>query len=338
MRTVQSAVEDLRERHRLFWDMAPVAQPLLSVGRYGALKERDPFPLADGRWVGEGDLLRPQDIAAGPLASGRPGTLVSGDFIQGVAPYDLCWTEAIAGCPLRWRTGHVWAECFLGEPAGLQLASDDPWLARLLEITRLQVEQAQGQYPVCQPLLRGPVDMAAAALGDEALCLALIDQPDRARRLLASCTEIFIAVARTWSAAVPSFAEGYCLYGIWAPGRSLRTQCDNAALLSPELYRDFLVCCDERICASFDYPLMHTHSGFIGMVAQVLLQVQGLRAVQVSLDWPAGPGVAELLPVFQLLNQHLPLIITGGLSQAELGLLLKNLSPRGLCLQVDIHD
>lgn len=334
----QSTVEGLGERHRKFWHMDPVEQPLLSVGRYGELSERTPFPLADGRLVGEGDLLRPERLAAGPLAGGYSGPLVAGEFIQGTSPYDLCWTEVIAGCPLRWRAGYVWAEPFLAEPVALSLAVDDPWLARLLEITRLQVDQAQGQYPVCQPLLRGPVDMAAAALGDEALCLAMVDQPERAKRLLDSCTEIFLSVARAWTAAVPTFVGGSCLYGIWAPGTTLRTQCDNAALLSPELYREFLVGCDERICARFDYPLMHTHSGFIGMVAPVLLQVRGLRAVQVSLDWPAGPGVAELLPVFQLLNQHLPLIITGGLTQAELDLLLRDLSPRGLCLQVGIHS
>lgn len=333
-----SPVDCLRERHRLFWEMAPVPAPLLSVGRYGELREREPFPLVGGGLVEEGNLVRPEDLAPEHLAGGRCSALVAGDFIQGVAPYDLCWTEVIAGCPLRWRAGHVWAEPFLAEPGDLSLAAEDPWLARLLEITRLQVALAGGEYPVCQPLMRGPVDIAAAALGDEALCLALIDQPERARRLLDGCTGIFISVARAWTAAAPAFAGGSCLYGIWAPGTSMRTQCDNAALLSPELYREFLVGCDERICASFDYPLMHTHSGFIGMVAPVLLQVRGLRAVQVSLDWPAGPGVAELLPVFQQLNEQLPLIITGGLTQTELDLLLKHLSPRGLCLQVGLHD
>jgi hypothetical protein len=333
----RAALEKLCERHRRFWDRAPVEKPLLRVGRYGELREREPFALAGGRLVGEGDLIRPEDLAPAHLAGGRSDALVEGDFLQGTAPYDLCWTEVIAGCLLRWRAGYVWAEPFLAEPDSLHLAPGDPWLDRLLEITRLQVETARGEYPVCQPLLRGPVDMAAAALGDEPLCLALVDQPERARRLLQCCAGIFIAVARAWREAAPFFAAGSVLYGIWAPGTAVRTQCDNAALLSPELYREFLLPCDERICAGFDYPLMHTHSGFIGMVAPVLLEVRGLRAVQVSLDWPAGPGVAELLPTFQLLNQHLPLIITGGLTQAELDLLLKELSPRGLCLQVDLH-
>lgn len=334
-------LERVFHRHRAFWEMEEVNQPLLSVGTYQDLEPRAPFPLADGQLVAEGDRLVPEKVSPRHLVSPREGPvlLVEGDFIQGVAPYDLCWTEAIEGCPLRWRAGHVWAEPFLEElDWAIRLSPDDPWLGKLLEITRLQADQAQGHYPVCQPLLRGPVDMAAAAIGDEVLCLALADEPERAQRLLASCTDIFIAVARAWMGAAPSFQGGCCLYGIWAPGTAMRTQCDNAALLSPSLYREFLIPCDERICACFDYPLMHTHSGFIGMVAEVLLGVRGLRAIQVSLDWPAGPPVAELLPAFQQINRQMPLIITGGLAEEELDLLLGALSPRGLCLQVALHE
>ncbi|MBM3276500.1 MAG: hypothetical protein FJY95_00245 [Candidatus Handelsmanbacteria bacterium] len=73
------------------------------------------------------------------------------------------------------------------------------------------------------------------------------------------------------------------------------------------------------------------------MIAPVLLAVRGLRAVQVSLDLPAGPGVGALLPTFQLLNDQLPLILTGALDRTELDLLLAKLKPAGLCLQVSIH-
>ncbi|MCC7263814.1 MAG: hypothetical protein IT369_14975 [Candidatus Latescibacteria bacterium] len=337
MDSLERVPAHLRERHQGFWNREATAGPLLSVGRHGEFTDRAPIRLASGALVAEGQELRPEEIAPEHLAGGHAGCLAPGEFLHGTSPYDLCWTEVLAGCTLRWRSGQVWAEPCLDAPRALTLAPDDPWLARLLAITRLQVQAARGDYPVCQPLMRGPVDMAAAALGDEAFCLALVDQPERSRALLASCTEIFIAAARAWRGAAPLVAGGSCLYGIWAPGSSVRTQCDNAALLSPALYREFLLPCDERICASFDYPLMHTHSGFIRMAAPVLLEVRGLRAVQVSLDWPAGPGVAELLPVFRQLNDHLPLIITGALERAELDLLLAKLQPAGLCLQVNIH-
>ena len=108
--------------------------------------------------------------------------------------------------------------------------------------------------------------------------------------------------------------------------------------MSPQFYQDLLVPCDKRICAQFDYPLMHTHACFIQIVADALLNVEGLRAIQVSLDYPAGPSVETLLPTFEKMNKEKPLIITGGLAKEELDLLLERLSPRGLCLQVGIHD
>lgn len=328
----------LRDRHGAFWNRDGSSSPLLSVGKHTEFADRAPIRLADGGLVREGQVLGPGDIAPEELAGPHLRTRTPEDFLHGVSPYDLCWTEALAGCPLRWRSGQVWAEPFLARAQALDAPSAaNPWLAHLLDLTRLEVQTSHGDYPVCQPLMRGPVDMAAAALGDEALCLALLDQPEASKALLHSCTELFIGAALRWREVAPLFESGTCLYGLWAPGTSVRTQCDNAALLSPDLYRRFLSPCDERICRHFDFPLMHTHSGFIGMAAPVLLEVRGLRAVQVSLDWPAGPAVAELLPTFQLLNDHLPLIITGALTRAELELLLAGLQPAGLCLQVNLH-
>ena len=220
----------------------------------------------------------------------------------------------------------------------LRVTSDNLWLNRLLEITHLLVERAGERYPVCQPLLRGPIDIASAALGDEPICWAMADEPVQFKALLEVCTDVFITVAKAWCAASPPFQNGYCEYGIWAPGTVVRTQCDNAALLSPQTYRDFLLPCDEQICAAFDYPLIHTHSGVLHIVVDALLELERLRAIQVSLDYPAQPPVTTLLPIFQKINKEKPLIITGALTEEELNLLLNTLSPRGLCLQVGIHN
>jgi hypothetical protein len=340
----EDVIEQLLRRHRAFWEMEEVDRPLLSAERYQPLQPRQPIPLANGATTIEDMPLAPELIDPALLAGvgGQPSSLLAGEFIQGVAPYDLCWMEAMAGCPLHWKAGHVWSAPRGGfSPEGverLRVAPENAWLDRLLHTTRLLVARAQGRYPVVQPLLRGPIDMAAAVLGDEPACLLMQDEPECFHCLLDVCTDNFIAVARAWMAASPPFRGGYCEYGIWAPGTVVRTQADNTALLSPRLYRDFLVPCDERLCAAFDYPLMHTHSCFIERVADALLRLEGLRAIQVSLDYPAGPPVAALLPTFQKINAQKPLIITGGLTEEELHLLLNTLSPRGLCLQVGIHD
>lgn len=212
------------------------------------------------------------------------------------------------------------------------------WLGKLLTVTRLLVERAQGRYPVTQPLLRGPIDLLTAVLGDEPSCFLMKDDPEQFRRLLDVCTDNFIAIMKAWMSASPPFRGGYCEYGIWAPGTVVRTQADNAALIAPDDYRQFLKPCDERICDAFDYPLIHTHSGVIHIMVDSLLDTGKLRAIQVSLDYPAGPPVAEILPILKRINRRKPLIITGGLTAKELEMLQSALSPRGLCLSVSVHD
>ncbi|MBT5873701.1 MAG: hypothetical protein HOH43_09795 [Candidatus Latescibacteria bacterium] len=337
------STDDLLRRHRKFWEMDDVDSPLMSVGRYVSLQNRDPIPMANGKPVQDGEILLPAALRAIHLMeqSNAPDAVVQGDFIRGRSPYDLCWTEAISGCQIRWRAGHIWADPFiedLNEVEHLQANPDSEWLSLLLELTRLLAEAADGAYPVTQPLMRGPIDIASAIVGDEPLCWEMVDEPNRFRLLMRVSTDLFITIAKAWRDAAPLFAGGSCLYGIWAPGTAVRIQADNAALMSPGTYRDFLLPCDERICAAFDYPLMHTHSGVLHIIADALLELDGLRAIQVSLDYPAPPPISELLPVLQKVNGRKPLIITGSVTQSELDSLLDALSPAGLCLQVALRD
>ena len=328
--------------------MEDVGAPLMSVGRYHPLQPRAPIPLADGTRATEGRQLTPDLIDPAQLAAvhGQLSSAFAGDFVHGVAPYDMCWAEVITGCPLYWMAGHVWTtpiEEFMGSwvhefMEQLRVTTDNAWLDRLLSITRLLVERAQGRYPVTQPLLRGPVDILTAVLGDEQSCFLMKDDPERFRRLLDVCTDNFIAIMKVWMAASPPFLGGYCEYGIWASGTVVRTQADNAALISPQDYREFLKPCDERICNAFDFPLIHTHSGVIHIMVDSLLDTEKLRAIQVSLDYPAGPSISEILPILKRINERKSLIITGGLTAKELEMLQSALSPRGLCLSVSVHD
>ena len=335
--------EALLTRHQAFWEMAPVEAPLLRIGRYQPLQRRQPLPLADGSLTQEGQRLRPELLDMQRLTDmlEEPSLVVNGDLLGSVAPTDLCWNEAIAGCPIRWRAGHVWSEPVsdhLDDLDRLRVSPDNPWLAKLVEWAGLLGARAGGRYPIGQPLLRGPIDIAAAVVGDEPLCWLMADEPAQFRRLLDRCTDLFITTATAWLAAVAPFRNGSCQYGIWAPGATVRTQADNAALLSPRLYREFLLPCDRRICAAFDYPLIHTHSGVLPIIVDVLLELPALRAIQAGFDYPAGPSVAELLPHLRKVSGRKPLIITGGVTREELDLMLASLSPQGLCLQVDLRE
>jgi hypothetical protein len=263
---------------------------------------------------------------------------VDGDFLRGTEPPGLCWTEAMIGCPVRVITGGVWAAPFFEDWERIgDLIADDEWVGKLVEFMEFLTQRSQGRYPVGQPLFRGPIDMMAAALGHQEMCFAFVERPDEADEFLRVCADIFLQAAETRLSYTPAFHGGYLSgYGIWAPGKVLRTQMDNAVLLSPKIYGEQVLKHDRRVIEQFEYPLIHLHSGCLHIIDH-LLDVEPLKAIQVSVDFPGGPLVAEVLPILRKILRRKPLIVTGPVTEKELWSLL-SLSPAGgLYFQVQVY-
>ena len=336
-------LQKLIELHTAWWDRSTCTL-LERVSEYTppATSGSNPrgLPLADGTRSAEGQVIHPELIDPARFYDDPPSavTPVKGDFIENMSPPHLCWTEAAVGCRVRVATGGPWAEPIAADwrdPA--QLEVDQRWLTKLEVFVRLLVERAQGRCPVTQPLMRGPVDMMASAVGHEDACMALIDEPGRAADFLSHCTSIFIEIAERRLRLTPSFHGGYLSsYGIWAPGTVVRTQIDNATMLSPAMHRDQLLEHDRAIMGAFDFALIHLHSGCLHVV-DALLDVDELQAIQVSIDHPGGPLAQEVMPILERVVQHKPLIVTGPVTPQELES-LRQLGQQGsLCLIVRLE-
>ena len=331
-------LQRMLERHEAFW-RGEGTRPLKRVCAHVPLEERGHLPLAGGRRAADGQHITPEMIDPRRFFEGdrRPASPLNGEFMAGSVPPALCWTEAILGCPVRVVTGGPWADPFFeegGDPDGLRL--NERWLSKLDEFVDYLVKRADGRYPVGQPLFRGPVDMMAAALGHEPMCVGLLESPEWSDAFLRVCADAFIRVAKRRLARTPPFAGGYLSAdGIWAPGWVVRTQADNAALLSPKVYRERVLPQDRRVIEAFDFPLIHLHSSCLHVVDD-LLRVEALKAIQVSIDFPGGPLAHDVLPTLENIIQVKPLIVTGPVTVEELGA-LEALSPPGrLCLQVEV--
>ena len=119
-------------------------------------------------------------------------------------------------------------------------------------------------------------------------------------------------------------------FGVWGPGRFVRTQCDASAILSPAQYRDWFLPYDQEISRTVEYSIIHLHSGSLHTVP-ALLAVERPRAIQVSLDpEPSGPPVERLLPVFRQVLAAKPLIVDGYLTEPQIDMLLRELPHEGL--------
>ncbi|MHB1356071.1 MAG: hypothetical protein ACYCZF_08875 [Anaerolineae bacterium] len=334
---VDCATRAVLTRHAAWWEHQGLLYAETPDGGLGDLW----LPLADGHLANEDVTLSPEMLDVERLVGSaqRPGKLQRyGDIFQTRDPYTrVPWVEAIIGCPIRasFHGGAMRAQRFVQSWQDWPAPNDSilPWLELLQRLTNLLVARSGGQYAVAHTLMRGPSDLAEAALGAELMCLSQYDHPTELTAFLESVTTRFLDIWRAQWQLTPPIEGGYVNpFGIWAPGTVVRTQCDASALLSPAQYRDWYLPYDKRISEAADYAVIHLHSGSLHTV-ESLLPLDKPQAIQVSLDpQPSGPPLERLLPIFGRILQVKSLIVDGVLNAGQVQQLLEALPANGLCI------
>ena len=265
-----------------------------------------------------GELVRDTGIAY----IGRP--LINGDIFE-MVQFDnvIPWMEAIVGC-------HIYA---LGRGASMvanpsDVAPEDlpahlkglldnlegnVWYRKLGDGYKGLVEVLGDKYPRAHTLMRGPGDMVGALLGHEKFIGMMLD-PDRKElihRLLDLCSKIYIETAKMQLDKGGKFRGGYCNpFGIWAPDYNVRSQEDEASLVSPKMYNEFFLPYHIQEVAQYDYSTFHMHSGYVMTTYnwREFARKGNIGCYQVDID-PNGPTVEALLPSLLEMNRTKPLVI-----------------------------
>ena len=275
-----------------------------------------------------------------------------GDLVETVYPFvTIPWMEAIMGCPVKvsLSSNSIGTEPCLEDLADLDaveaaaLDPNNPWLLKLLEFQCFLLETFGAERPVGLPVMRGPMDLVSAMLGGAQSVLEFYDHPKEMERLVRICADVWLQTARAQIALLLPFQGGYFNYRLmWSPGPSPALQEDNAALLSPTLYRQFIFPQDERILASFAHPFFHTHTASMHIILDDLLSCPYVRAIDSCWDpAPFGPPIEALIPGYHRIQEagrSLYIVAVGCPDEEELLLLRRELSPRGLCIFFESPD
>jgi hypothetical protein len=247
------------------------------------------------------------------------------------------WMEAMLGCDVI-----ATESSFVTRPTGatietienVALDKDDPWLLKYLEFVEALNQLSSGRFPVGEPIMRGPSDMLGSIIGQEAMVLALMMQPDRSKEILAQVTEAFIEVIRLQLENSSAFHDGYSFgfYNIWTPGKCIWYQEDLSALLSPPLFKEMLKPCGERICRGYNYTAIHLHPSSFFIIDEALT-MDDLTVIQINKDI-GGPTVAEMMGVCNKIIEKKNLIIWGDLTEEDLSHIRRELPPYGVALHI----
>ncbi|MDR1251897.1 MAG: hypothetical protein LBK62_06990 [Treponema sp.] len=258
-------------------------------------------------------------------------------------PYTgIPWMEAFWGCEII-----AGEESFMARPLvteardleKLQFSMDNPWVDKYFEFVTKLNKLSQGRFPIGAPIMRGQGDTAGALMGQTAFIYALYEEPEIIKKTLGKIVDSFLRIYQEMHRLNAPFLGGSSmgLYHVWAPGESLWFQDDIGALLSPPLYREFLLENEKRFCAGYRYTMMHLHPSSFHLL-DAILSNQYLKAVEINKD-VGGPSITQMLPQFRkVLEQGRCLIIWGDLTEAEIRIVFDHLPPRGIFFNILLPD
>jgi hypothetical protein len=330
------------DRYRAFWARQSVSRPLVGFTFVGW------FPLGEFeacRAWGDASHLTPDMVDPSAFLEDhrrilREGEAVDDDLIRGACPalVAIPWLPAMLGCKLR-----ILPENVLGEEErrgwdeilSLRLDCGSLWFRKYAAFCDALTQEANGEFPLSHTPELGPTDLHAVLRGHAESILDLTDEPERSRELLERMGDIFIHfVAETWK-RLPLFHGGYydAQYSLWSPGPIARMQEDATAVYSPPLYRQFVQQVDRRIAKQFGSSFIHLHSTSMFLL-DAILEIDEIQCYEVNND-AVGPPVSAMVKYFQRIQQaRKPLLIRGSFTREELQLLMDELDPKGLFLNI----
>jgi len=209
----------------------------------------DAFPVLSTQ-IGPGSL--------GTFLGSRP------EFAETTVWYRPCIDDPEAFGPIRF------------EPTG------NHWLDVHLALVDEALRRADGRYFVGLPDLIENLDTLAALRDTERLMVDLIERPQWVLEKLHEINEAFFAAFDIFYERVRAADGGgnVFVFGIWGPGRTAKVQCDLACMLSPAMFRRFVVPGLTAQCDWLDYSMFHLDGEDATQHLDALLEIDSLNAVE----------------------------------------------------------
>jgi len=195
---------------------------------------------------------------------------------------------AYLGAQVNFQEETLWYDHI---PAGesITLNPDNKWYRRMGDTLRRTVQVAGGCYAVGMPCLSPGLDVLAELHGTQDLLVDFIDRPDWVKARLDEIEAVYFDVFDTFREVIrlPDDSMAYYSFMLWGPGRVSQLQCDAAAMISEDMFREFAVPGIRRCCDWLDHSLFHVDGPGMLKHVDALCEIESLDAI----EFTPGPGV-----------------------------------------------
>jgi 5-methyltetrahydrofolate--homocysteine methyltransferase len=192
------------------------------------------------------------------------------------------------GCKGTELPGTVWCEPCFKEPAeaNFDYDPDNFYWNFSLRLGRELLRLGKGKFLLSFPDLIEGLDTLAAMRGTEELLIDLIERPDMVQWCLRRITDLYFHYYDILYDLIRDEVGG-SIFWCWAPGRMSKFQCDFSAMISPDMYKEFMVPVITEMCERVSYSMYHWDGPRAIPHQDHLLSIPNLDMIQ----WTPGAGV-----------------------------------------------
>jgi len=167
----------------------------------------------------------------------------------------------------------------------LKFDPDNRWW-KLTEATlRAHVRRADGRYFAACPDLVENLDILSALRDPQTTMMDMILRPEWVHEKLAEINQVFFEAYQRIHDIIklPDGSSCFGAFVLWGPGKTVKVQCDAAAMISPAMFETFVVPPLAEQCAWLDHSMFHLDG------IQCLDKLDALLAI----EWTPQAGIEQ---------------------------------------------
>ena len=284
--------ENWEETQRHFQQWWSQEGPLLTLSGLPPLDEpRDGALPAPGPKTARERHTDPDWLARNERASLASRRFPADNLPIAATDYGCAQLAACLGSEPVFHDTTVWYSDHIDDPdecPALYLTKKEPWWRAYKRIMLKVLEASQGDFLVGMPAFGSNMDVLAELRGTQDLLYDLVDRPDWVSQKLEEINQAFFVAFDDYYEHIrlTDGSSAYTFFHLWGSGKVSQVQCDFAAMLSPEMFEQFVVPPLQRQCAWLDHSLFHLDGPDCACHLDHLLAIPELDAVQ----WTPGAG------------------------------------------------
>jgi hypothetical protein len=282
-------MDEVRERLRVWWEGGEIGRPFLrlTAPREEPLEDIPALPRPEG-WLTHYSTMDFEYRVNNDIRR-----CVNQHYLADAVPtvHPCMGPNSLAlylGCTAVEAPGTVWFEPCIDDPDDFEFAYDPDnfYWDFTLRLTRALQEEGTGKFLFDFPDLIEGLDTLGAMRGTEKLLVDLIERPDWVHRSLRRITDLYFHYYDILYDLMRDEVGGSHFWA-WAPGRVAKLQCDISAMISPDMFAEFMVPVLREMCERLSYTIYHWDGPGALPHLDHLLSIPDLDAIQ----WTPGAGI-----------------------------------------------